>query len=202
MKYPRHISRLIGLLKLLPGVGAKTAERFAFHLIDLPESKLKEMGEAIATTSENVHRCKDCGCLISDQECQFCDVERRSTSIMCVVSSPKDALTLEMTNQYKGLYHVLGGVLSPLEGKGPDSLKIPELMQRIRQYEPQEIVLALDSTLEGDATALYLTEQLRNTPIQVTRLASGLPMGSTLDYVDGGTLAYALTARSKFSLYP
>src|SRR5476649_428334 len=159
-KYPLALQQLIASLKMLPGVGSKTAERFAFQLLTWQDEPLENFADVIATLKTKIHTCPACHCLMEKEVCEFCDINKRDSSLLCIISSPKDAYAIEETHMYKGLYHVLGGLLS---------------------------------TLEGDATALYLKEQLGKSEIPVSRLALGLPMGSPLEYVDGGTLSRALT---------
>lgn len=195
MRYPDHLEKLIQILKKLPGVGLKSAERFAFHLLDWPPHLLEEMGQTISTIKQNIESCKTCGCLLQKLPCPFCDKERRDGHLICVVASVKDVFLIEQTGEYKGHYHVLGGLLSPITGLSPDSLQIKSLKQRVTDLPIKEVILALDSTLEGDATALFIKKALEALPLSVSRLALGLPMGSALDYIDGGTLARALSGR-------
>jgi len=198
MRYPHHLTKVIDVLKRLPGVGNRSAERFAFQMLNWKEEHLREMATIVQDIPSKLKHCSDCGCLIGEESCPFCDEARRETGMVCVIASPRDAFAIEETREYKGLYHVLGGLLSPLEGFGPDKLKTHRLLHRIRTLHVREVVIALDSTLEGDATALFLKRELETTGIPISRLAFGLPMGSALDYVDGGTLARALSARSRF----
>ncbi len=194
MRYPSALSKLIAVLRKLPGVGTKTAERFAFQMITWQENALKEMGETISTIKEKVKRCPSCNCLI-ESLCPFCDSKNRQRELLCIVSSPKDLFLIEGTHEYKGLYHVLGPLLSPLEEKAFDLLEIDKLKKRIGEQGIKEVIFAFDATCEGDATALFLKEQLHPLDIATFRLALGLPMGSALDFIDGGTLARALQGR-------
>lgn len=198
MQYPSHLIKLIHVLKRLPGVGQKSAERFAFHLLTWPHEYLQELGETIQTAKERLVCCHECGCLMDETHCSFCDLSKRDPHTICILSTPREAFAIEATHEYKGLYHVLGGLLSPLENRGPEHLTIPKLISRIQKYNTTEVVIALDSTLEGDATSLFLKQELSQYPVRVSRLAFGLPMGSALEYVDGGTLARALTGRNQF----
>jgi recombination protein RecR len=198
MKYPQHLLKLIEVLKKLPGVGNKSAERFAFQLLTWPEARLQEMSEVIKDVPNRLKHCKECGCLSGEGACYFCDSPRHKASSICVIASSRDAFSIEETREYKGLYHVLGGVLSPIDGFNADKLTINKLINRITLHNIQEVIIALDSTLEGDATSLYIKQELEHLKIPVTRLAFGLPMGSSLDYVDGGTLARAFSARGRF----
>lgn len=198
MKYPLQIIKLIDVLKKLPGVGNRSAERFAFQMIKWNKSELKSMSDTIAATADQLRLCSICGCLTDDAPCRFCDESRLATGIICVIASLRDAFIIEGTREFKGCYHVIGGLLSPIDGHGPERLGIEKLRQRIISANVQELVIALDSTLEGDATALYLKSSLSDLPLQISRLAFGMPLGSSLDYVDGGTLARAFSARSAY----
>lgn len=200
MRYPRHLIRLIEALKKLPGVGSKSAERFAFQLIQWPKSQLHEMAEIIASSQDKLRHCEKCGCLGDESSCHFCTEARMESGTICVIANSREVFAIEETGEFKGSYHVLGGLLSPMEGRGPEVLKLHKLKERLLQSNIREIVIAIDSTVEGDATALYLKstfdEQFPN--IKISRLAFGLPMGSSLDYVDGGTLARAFSGRSVY----
>lgn len=198
LRYPKDLLTLIAHLKKLPGVGKKTAERFAFQLLEWKAQDLQELAEGIATLKERVPTCLDCGCLIDGARCPFCDIEKRDSTILCIIASPRDAYAIEDTGTYRGLYHALGALLSPLEGKTPDSLNLPHLDMRIKQLGVKEVILALDSTLEGDGTALYLKDHFKQSGLEVSRLALGLPVGSSLDFVDEGTLSEAFSGRRKF----
>ena len=195
MQYPAYLHRLIDALRTLPGVGGRTAERFAFQMLTWSKEELKELSGVIGELPEAVAHCSTCGCLI-EEECSYCDPNTRLVKTLCVVSSPKDVFAIEETGEYRGFYHVLDGLLSPLEGRGPEVLRLDRLIGRLDQME--EAIIALDSTVDGDATALYLKNALEKHDIPVSRLAFGLPMGSPLDYVDGGTLARAFSGRSLF----
>jgi len=198
MRYPDHLLKLIQVLKRLPGVGNKSAERFAFHLLTWTEEQLREYGAIVSSIKEQLQQCLECGCLMDAEGCLFCSSPRRDSSLLCVLASPKDVFCIEETHSFDGRYHVLGGLLSPLERKGPEHLSLGKLKERVMHDQVKEVVIALDSTLEGDATALYLKQELSHYPVQISRLAFGLPMGSSLDYVDGGTLARALSGRGNF----
>lgn len=198
LKYPKDLLTLIAHLKKLPGVGKKTAERYAFHLLGWKGKDLHEFADGVATLKEKVQACLDCGCLMDRVRCTFCDQERRDRTQMCIIASPRDVYAIEETGNYRGMYHVLGALLSPLDGKTPESLNLPHLMTRLDQLETQEVILALDSTIEGDATSLYLKDGFVKQGIEVSRLAFGLPLGSSLDFVDEGTLSQAFSGRQKF----
>ena len=197
-KYPNAINSLIAYLRKFPGVGSKTAERHAFQLLDWPDTQLHDFAKLLSTFKETIHPCPTCGCLLEEELCAFCDISKRDPSSLCIIASPKDVYPIEETRVYKGLYHVIGGLLSPLDGKTPEDLHIGKLKERILNNQIHDVIIALDSTIEGDATSLYLKEEMENWGARVTRPAMGIPMGSSLDYVDGGTLARALIGRQKF----
>ena len=197
-KYPLPLIHLMSLLKKLPGVGGKTAERFAFHLLDWPSEELSHFSELARTLKEKIEYCPTCRCIRETDACTFCDTSLRDTTILCVIASAKDVYAFEETRTYKGLYHVLGGLLSPLDGKTPDHLDLPRLWERLTAHGVQEVILALDATIEGDATALYLKDEMLRLGVRVTRLAFGLPIGSPLEYIDGSTLSRALSGRQNF----
>lgn len=198
MKYPPHLLRLIDVLRKLPGVGTKSAERFAFEMISWPKNKIEEMAEVIKLSPSMLKHCHECGCLADTAACYFCESAPTRTSSLCIVATPRDVFAIESTHEFKGLYHVLGALLSPIDGTGPEKLNLPKLKKRIASLNIEELIIALDSTLEGDATSLYLKQELEPLNLSISRLAFGLPMGSSLDYVDGGTLARALSARGRF----
>jgi recombination protein RecR len=198
MHYPSHLLQLIESMKKLPGVGSKSAERFAFEMLKWSPSSLKTLGNLIDTIPQKLLSCGECGALRGDEPCMFCKEERASSSILCILASSKDVFAIEATRTFEGLYHVLGGVISPLEGIGPDQLNFHKLQERIQKHHINEVIIALDSTVEGDATALYLKKYLSSLPVEISRLAFGIPMGSSFDYVDGGTLGRAFVDRSDF----
>jgi recombination protein RecR len=197
-QYPTEILTLISYLKKLPGVGRKTAERFAFYLLDWKNDDLKKFSTQLATFKEKVTPCETCGCLKDGATCTFCISKTRDTTLLCLVSSPRDVYAIEETHAFKGLYHVIGGLLSPLEGRSIDDATLQRLYKRLETNEIKEVIIALDSTLEGDATALFLKQKLGHLGVSATRLAFGLPMGSSLDFVDYGTLEKAFTGRHTF----
>jgi len=196
--YPQPLVKLIEQLKKFPGVGQKSAERYAFNLLEWSDSELSQFAHILQNLRKDLKICHQCGCLEQDKGCIFCDLSKRNPQVLCVVSHFKDVFAIEQTHEYKGLYHVLGGVLSPLEGKGPEQLTIDKLKERITEIGVTELIIAMDSTLEGDATALHLKQELEPFDMTVSRLAFGLPLGSSLDYVDGGTLAKAFVGRRGF----
>lgn len=198
VSYPKHFDKIICLLKRLPGVGTKSAERYAFALLKWNKEELKHLSEALVTIHEKLSHCQECGALCDAGLCPFCTEERASTHLLCIVSNPRDIFAVEQTHAYRGLYHVLGHLLSPLDDWGPEQIDLNHLKIRLKKHGIREVIIALDSTVEGDATALYLKDELRDVPLTLTRLAFGIPMGSSLDYVDGGTLARALSGRGNF----
>lgn len=197
-RYPSELLTLIAYLKKLPGVGRKTAERFAFYLLEWPNDDIKKFARQLDTLKEKIYPCETCGALKDAAVCPFCDPQQRDSSILCLVSSPRDVYAIEETKVYKGLYHVIGGLLSPLEGRSVEKLCLDKLQQRLQQHSIQEVIIAFDSTLEGDATALFIKQKLDKLGIKATRLAFGLPMGSSIDFVDYGTLERAFTGRQNF----
>ncbi len=197
MRYPNHLLKLIAVLKKFPGVGSKSAERFAFHLLNWPEDKLSEMATTIQDVKKNLKNCLECGALIEEQ-CAVCSDQNRFKETLCIVATAKDIFLIEETREYRGLYHVLGALFSPIHGEAPHAQTIQKLKQRIVDLGIKEIIIALDSTLEGDATALYIKRELAPFSVSISRLALGLPMGSSLDYIDGGTLARALAGRHTY----
>ncbi|MDN3509485.1 MAG: recombination mediator RecR [Candidatus Neptunochlamydia sp.] len=198
LRYPKDLLTLIAHLRKIPGVGKKTAERYAFHLLEWEGKDLHEFAEGLATLKEKVQSCMECGCLMDGVRCTFCDHDKRNRSILCIIASPRDAYAIEEAGDFCGIYHVLGALLSPLDGKTPENLNLPQLEERIQRLETKEVILALDSTLEGDATSLFLKEQLSKMGIEISRLALGLPLGSSLEFVDEGTLSQAFSGRQKF----
>jgi recombination protein RecR len=197
-KYPFPLAQLLAFLKKLPGVGTKTAERFAFQFLNWQESELQCFSAILAQLKKTITQCSDCHCLTDNNNCPFCHNALRDKTQLCIIASPRDAYSLEETGAYRGLYHVLGGLLSPLDGKTPDHLNLEKLKKRLGILQIKEIIIALDSTLEGDTTSLFLKEQIQEWGFPVSRLAFGLPIGSSLDFVDGSTLARALTGRQNF----
>lgn len=195
MRYPTHLMKVITLLKKLPGVGSRSAERYAFQMLQWKNETLSELGNLIQEMKRALQICSTCGCLM-EKECYFCPDPRRDQEILCVVATQKEVFSFEETALFKGRYHVLGSLFSPMEGKRLDPENLEKLEKRIIEQGVKEVILALDSTLEGDATALFLCDQLRKFPIKISRLAFGLPLGSALEYVDESTLACAFKGRS------
>ncbi len=194
-KYPEDLNKLIAFLKKLPGVGTKTAERYAFHLLSWPEAQLQAFASHLSALTKNIGYCEECSCMLQQGVCSFCAKLERNTHLLCVIAHPKDAFSVEETGVFRGLYHVIGGLLSPIDGKQPEHLRIESLKKRVEQHRVQEIIIALDSTLEGDTTAMFLKQECEKWGVKASRLAFGLPIGSSLEFVDGGTLTRALLGR-------
>ena len=188
------VENLVAQLTRLPGVGARTAHRFAFHLLRVPGDEARALATAIEEVKERVRFCSECGNLTENEVCAICLDPRRDHALVCVVEQPVDLISLERTHEYRGLYHVLGGSLSPLDGVEPEHLRIDELMRRVERNGVQEVVLATNPNMTGEATAHYLADRLRGR-VKVTRLASGLPVGGDLEYADEVTLGRALSGR-------
>ena len=188
------VENLVAQLTRLPGVGTRTAHRLAFHLLRVPKDEAQALAAAIADVKERVRFCAECGNLTEEERCEICRDERRDRALVCVVEQPADLISVERTAEYRGLYHVLGGALSPIDGVEPGHLRIDELMSRVERNGVEEVVLATNPNMTGEATAAYLADRLRGR-VRVTRLASGLPVGGDLEYADEVTLGRALTGR-------
>jgi recombination protein RecR len=189
------IQRLILRLARLPGIGEKTATRLAFHILRAPEGQARELAQAILEVREKIRLCSVCCTLTEDDPCAICADARRDASLLCVVAQPTDLLAVERSGHYRGRYHVLHGVLSPLDGIGPDDLRIGELVRRLDAAGPREVILATSPNVEGEATAMYLARLIKPLGVRVTRIASGVPIGGELEYVDQVTLTRALEGR-------
>jgi recombination protein RecR len=188
------VDNLVAQLTRLPGIGQRTAQRLAFHLLRVPKEEALALAAAIVEVKERVRFCRECGNLTEEELCRICTDARRDHSVVCVVEQPVDLLSLERTHEFRGLYHVLGGALSPLDGVDPSDLRIDELLRRVEANGVQEVVLATNPNMTGEATAAYLADRLRGR-VRVTRLASGLPVGGDLEYADEVTLGRALSGR-------
>ena len=188
------VENLVSQLTRLPGVGNRTAQRLAFHLLSVPRDEALALASALAEVKDRVRFCAECGNLTEEETCEICRDARRDRSVICVVEQPVDLVSLERTHEYRGLYHVLGGALSPLDGVEPSDLRIGGLLSRIERGGVEEVVLATNPTMTGEATAAYIADRLRDR-VRVTRLASGLPVGGDLEYADEVTLGRALAGR-------
>ena len=194
--YPKTLQTLIDELRKLPGVGAKTAERYAFSLLSQSDAEVLSLAQALVDSKEKLRECETCGNISEQDQCVICANPKRDPSIICVVQDEKDIIAIEKTSHYMGVYHVLHGVISTSKGILPDDLNIPSLMKRVNE-NTKEVILAINPTVEGEMTSLYLAKRLEPLNLQVTRLASGLPMGSHMDYADELTLIRALDGRKK-----
>ncbi|MBW8772473.1 MAG: recombination protein RecR [Gemmatimonadetes bacterium] len=188
---------LVSEFARLPGIGRKTAQRLAFHLLQQPSAQLERLAETLRTVGEKVRPCRECGNLAEGDTCDICRDARRDPAVICVVEEPATVLAVERSGGFKGRYQVLGGRLAPLEGIGPDQLRTGPLLAKVKGGEVREVILATNPSIEGEATATWLAELVSAPGVKVTRLARGLPMGGDLDYVDGVTLAHALSARQE-----
>lgn len=189
------LERVVTALRKLPGIGPRSAERIAFHLLRSSQEDVRALGKAVLELKTKIRRCESCANLSDQALCAVCRDTRRDHQLVCVVEEPKDVLAIEKTGSYRGMYHVLMGVLSPLDGIGPESLTVDTLLRRLQQRQVQEIIIATDADMEGEATAHYLVEQLRPLGVRLTRIASGIPVGGNLEYADQATLTRALEAR-------
>ncbi len=193
--YEGPIQDLIDELSRLPGIGPKSAQRLAFHLVKAPPDEAKRLAEAIVRAKERIRFCRECGNVADGELCRICRDETRDRTVLCVVEEPKDAATIERAGVIKGRYHVLGGAISPLDGVGPEDLRVQELLERVQRDRVTEVILATNPNLEGNATAMYVAGMLKPLGVRVTRLASGLPVGGDLEYADEVTLSQALEGR-------
>ena len=195
--HPPSVGRLVEALQRLPGIGPKTAQRLTFHLLKQPEAAVRELAEALIDLKARVVNCSRCFNVTDEDPCRICADPARDAGLLCVVEEPNDLMAMERTGEYRGHYHVLLGALSPLEGIGPDELKVRELLQRLEADRVGEVILATNPNVEGDATAIYLAKLLRPLGVRVTRIARGLPVGGDLEYADEVTLARALEGRKE-----
>lgn len=191
------LTELINQFSRLPGIGKKTAQRLAYSVLEQPPERAKQFADALVNAREKIHFCKVCQSLTDLDVCQICSDQRRDKSIICVVEDPRDVMAFERTREFNGVYHVLHGVISPLDNIGPDKLRIKELMQRLNDGTVTEIIMATNPTVEGEATASYISRLVKPMNIKVTRLAYGIPVGGDLEYADEYTLARALEGRNE-----
>lgn len=199
MNYPKSFQKLVDMLKLLPGVGEKTAERYAFSLLNLDKEKTNDFSDAIRNIKENLTTCPICGGLSEANECLICSDESRDKSIICVVENQKNVFIFEKTGIFKTKYHVLGGLISPMDGINPEDLSINKLMDRIKEEKIKEVILALRPGIEGNTTSLYIRKLLSGIPVRVTQIAQGVPIGADMEYLDNLTLELALENRNEIS---
>ena len=198
MQLPEPLERLVQELSRLPGIGPKTAQRLAFHLLRTDKQRAESLAQAIADVKARIGYCERCYNIAEGRLCGLCGSGRRDSSLICVVESALDLLAIERTAEYQGLYHVLHGVISPIDGMGPEDIHVPELIERVRAGGVAEVIIATDADIEGEATAVYLHRALAPLGVRVTRPAHGLPVGGDLEYADEVTLARALSGRRSF----
>lgn len=192
--YSSQISRLIEQLSGLPGIGPKSAQRLAFHILNMPEENVEKLSDSIIQAKRNIHYCRECLTLTDNELCPICKNQERDHSIIMVVEDTRDLAAYAKTGKYEGVYHVLHGAISPMLGIGPNDIRLKELMQRL-QGEVKEVIIATNSSLEGETTAMYISKLIKPTGIKVTRIASGVPVGGDLEYIDEVTLLRALEGR-------
>lgn len=192
---PQNVQKLIDEFASLPGIGPKTAQRLTFYLLRSSDKDLEGLGSAVLDLKKNIKTCSICSNIAESDPCHICEDPRRDKASICVVEEPLDVVAIERTDKFQGLYHVLGGVISPIEGVGPDDLFIKELVDRLKAYEVEEIILATNPSVEGEATALYLQKLINPLDIKITRIARGLPVGGDLEYADEVTLSRAIEGR-------
>ncbi|WP_078543230.1 recombination mediator RecR [Litchfieldia alkalitelluris] len=195
MHYPEPISKLIDSFMKLPGIGPKTAVRLAFFVLSMKEDIVLDFAKALVNAKRNLTYCSNCGHITDQDPCYICEDDRRDKTIICVIQDPKDVIAMEKMKEYNGLYHVLHGAISPMDGIGPEDIKIPELLKRLSDDTVQEIILATNPNIEGEATAMYISRLLKPTGIKMTRIAHGLPVGGDLEYADEVTLSKAMQGR-------
>ncbi|MBR1456809.1 MAG: recombination protein RecR [Oscillospiraceae bacterium] len=195
--FPASLETLIDKFASLPGIGRKSAQRLAFHVLALPEGEAQAFADAITDAKASVHCCRICQNLTEGEICSICESDRRDRSTICVVSEPRDVLSIERGHEYNGTYHVLHGVLSPMNHVGPDDIRIKELLVRAAEDEVEEVIMATNPDTEGEATAMYISRLLKPFQIKVTRLAYGIPVGSNLEFADDATLNRAIEGRTE-----
>lgn len=197
MHYPAPISRLIDSFMKLPGIGPKTASRLAFHVLDMKEDDVMNFAKALVDVKRELTYCSVCGHITDTDPCYICQDKSRDRSMICVVEESKDVIAMEKMREYKGLYHVLNGAISPMEGVGPEDINIPSLLQRLKDETVQELILATNPNIEGESTAMYISRLVKPIGIKTTRLAHGLPVGGDLEYADEVTLSKAISGRTE-----
>ena len=195
--FPASLENLVDKFASLPGIGRKSAQRLAFHVLSLPDDEAQSFADAIVSAKKSVHCCKVCQTLTEGEICQICASDTRDKSTVCVVSEPRDVLSIERGREYNGTYHVLHGVLSPMSHVGPDDIRIKELLVRVAENDIQEVIMATNPDTEGEATAMYLSRLLKPFNVKVTRLAYGIPVGSNLEFADDATLNRAIEGRTE-----
>lgn len=197
MLFPKSIEDLVDSFKLLPGIGEKTAERMAFSILNLPDDSIEEFGNSLINLKKNIKKCSICGTLTDDDKCFVCNDKSRDIKTLIVVKDSKDVFTFEKIGNFNGYYHVLGGLISPIDEIGPEDLSISKLVDRIKENGIKEVILAINSGIEADMTSLYIKKVLEKYEVSVTRIASGIPIGADMDYIDSLTLESALNNRKE-----
>jgi recombination protein RecR len=195
MEYAKPLARLVGEFEKLPGIGPKSAQRLAFHVLRMSEDSAQSLAAAVIDVKHLIRLCPVCYNYTDQDRCAICSDAKRDRSLLCVVAEPRDVVAMEKTNEFRGVYHVLGGVISPMDGIGPEMLKIRELVNRVGEDEIKEVVLATNPTIEGDTTSMYIAGLLKPLGVKVTRIAHGMPVGGDMDYADQATLIQALQWR-------
>lgn len=197
MHYAKPLAKLVGEFEKLPGIGPKSAQRLAFHVLRISDDEAKSLAEAVLSVKLHIKLCPVCFNYTDQDRCEICSDAKRDRSLLCVVSEPRDVVAMEKTNEFKGLFHVLGGVISPMDGVGPENLKIRELLNRVVENSIEEVLLATNPTIEGDTTAMYIAKTLKERGYagRITRIAHGMPVGGDMDYADQATLIQALQWR-------
>lgn len=193
--YAAPVAKLIEQFSKLPGIGRKTAQRLAFHILSIDGEKARALADAILEAKEKIRFCSNCGNLTDIDPCSLCSSKTRDVSAICVVESPKDVISIEKTREFKGLYHILHGSISPMEGIGPDDINIKSLLVRLQSNDVQEVILATNPNIQGEATAMYISKLLKPLGVKTTRIAHGIPVGGDLEYADEITLARAFEGR-------
>lgn len=195
-QYPRPLNKLINELSKLPGIGGKTAQRLAFHILSLSDREAEALAEAIVSAKKNLRYCSECGNLTDQEKCLICSDQTRDRSVICVVETPQDVMAMERIREYRGLYHVLHGAISPAEGIGPNDINLKSLITRLQASDDvREVIIATNPNIEGEATAMYISRLLKPAGIKVTRIAHGIPVGGDLEYADEVTLLKAIEGR-------
>ncbi|MBQ0105398.1 MAG: recombination protein RecR [Armatimonadetes bacterium] len=195
--YPKPLAKLVNRLSGFPGVGQKSAQRMAFYIMSLPMEEARDLCDSIMDVKQNIKECRICHNFSSEEVCEICSAHDRKQNQICVVAEVKDIISMEKTNEYHGLYHVLGGVIDPFNKKGPENLNIKDLVQRVAGGNIEEVIIAVNPTVEGDTTALYIAGLLKNFVQKITRIGYGLPVGADMDYTDQATMIKAFQARNE-----
>lgn len=194
-QYPRPLAKLINEMSKLPGIGSKTAQRLAFHILSLEDKEAEQLAQAILTAKKEMRYCSVCGNLTDTDPCAICSDTSRDGDVICVVESPKDVMAMERIREFNGLYHVLHGVISPMEGIGPEDINLMSLLKRLQNSDVKELIVATNPNIEGEATAMYIARLIKPSGIKVTRIAHGIPVGGDLEYADEVTLLKAVEGR-------